>query len=306
MQTRAVLASLAVALGGCAGADALAPEQHAPPPERAAVTSVEVAELEISHDGVDRFTSCPPGGELGQDWIPRVPPWSLPPRSADAQPLAPVDPLPPAEPPPDGGARRTPTEKAVTDTFAAFRHCHERALRHDPTQNGHAAIVLRVGAEGRVVAAETYGACELSHEAVACMTGAAAKLRFEPPAGGTATITIPAVFAARGGHASAPPSPNDAYTASAYLTVEGARADLHACDAAARRSGQDLAASATFLLDLDGEGRVVHVHVDPWQGNQELLGCAAHTVERLVFARPPAGRGSVLARVSFNPRLGTK
>jgi hypothetical protein len=284
----------------CAGPESASQGGARSASQAANTTSVEVAELEIvGGGGVDRYVSCPPAGELGQDWIPKLPAWTPSKRSEAAPPLDAASLAVTA----DG---RTPTERAVFETYPDFRRCYQRGLLHDPTQDGHAAIVLRVAGDGRVAAVEAYGVCELSAEVVSCMKGTAAKVRFEPPAGGSATITVPAVFTTRGGRMHEHPSANDAYTAAAYVTLEQARPELHACDTSARRSGQDLQASASFQIDVDGDGRVLHTHVDNWRGNQDLLSCAAHAVEQLAFEKPPAGRGSILARITFNPRAGTK
>ena len=297
-----VFATLALAAGGCGGSDAENGGARTAGTDKPAVTSIEVAELEISGTAVDRFTSCPPAGELGQDWIPKLPAWTPPAKNPNAPPPPPDSPdLPP--PIADG---RTATEKAIFDTYPEFRKCYQRGLLHDPTQDGHAAVVLRVGPDGHVAAVESYGVCELSSPVVACMKTAAGRLRFEPPAAGAATITIPTVFTTRGGRPHEHPSPNDAYTAAAYVTVESARPELHLCESAARRAGQALQATATFLIEVDAEGKIVHTHIDPWSGNQDLLACAAHAFEKLAFEKPPAGRANILARLSFNPRAGSK
>jgi hypothetical protein len=291
---------VAASIFACGGPE-LSSEGARAPTSGESLTSVEIAELEIAgSSGVDRFTSCPPAGELGQDWIPKVPPWAPPAAKLAASPALGAD-APPSVP--DG---RTPTERAVFETYADFRRCYQRGLLHDPTQDGHAAIVLRVGPDGRVAAVESYGVCELSSEVVACMKANAGKLRFDPHTAGSGTITIPAVFTPRGGRMHEHPTSNDAYTAAAYITLEQARPELHTCDEAARRAGQELQATASFHLDLDAEGRVLHTHVDDWRGNQDLLACAAHVLERLAFDKPPAGRGRVLARIGFNPRAGSK
>jgi hypothetical protein len=293
----------AVLVVACGGGSAENDGARAPGKD-ANVTSIEIAELEISGGkGIDRFTSCPPPGELGQDWIPRLPPWSPAKQEAPKQPDTSGEPVGLPPPTPDG---RTPTEKAIFDTYPDFRRCYQRGLLHDPTQDGHAAIVLRIGPDGKVGVVESYGVCALSSEVISCMKAYAGKLRFVPPASGAQTITIPAVFTTRGGRPHEHPSPNDAYTAAAYTRLEEARPDLHLCEQSARSSGQELQAVASFLIDLDAEGRVAHTHVDNWSGNQELLACAAHALEKLSFDKPPAGRGSILARISFNPRAGTK
>ncbi len=266
------------------------------PEAHPSTTSIEIAELEIG--AVDRFTSCPPPGELGQGWIPPLSPWS-PPVSTAAAIAAPA-----AAPQPSDG--RSPTEKAIHDTYSDFRSCYHRGLVHDPTQDGHAAIVLRVGPDGRVAEVDAYGACDLSSEVVACMKRSAERLRFDPPEAGALTVTIPAVFTSRGGHGHPRPTTNDAYTAAAYVILEGARPALHACEKGARKSGAQVEASATLALELDAKGLVVHTRLEPWSGNQELLACAANAVGALVFPAPPGHKGTVLARLIFNPRTGTK
>src|SRR5262245_14462795 len=108
---------LTIAAVACGGTNAEQPGVNEP---RRGGTNVEVAELEIGADGLDRFRACPPPGELGQGWIPPVPPWSAPAPSAtpkDKDPQAQADsPLPPK---PDDG--RTETERAIADTFRGFR-----------------------------------------------------------------------------------------------------------------------------------------------------------------------------------------
>ncbi len=284
---------VAASSGACGGTTA-------PPVEPNDVdrpTNAEVAELEISSSNVDRFSWCPPPGELGQGWIPPLSPWSPPAveKSADAVP---------AQPSYSRGV--TPTERAIADTLPAFRSCYRHGLFKDATQDGHVAIVARITADGRVAKVETYAGCDLSGEAIACMMNATRGLRFDPPADGSATIVIPAVFAPRKGHAHREPSSNDVYTAGAFLTVESARPALHACEEGARHAGKPVEASGTFTLELDARGKVLTQHVDPWKGDQELLTCAAAVIEKLQFAPPTGGKGNMIARIVFNPRAGTK
>jgi hypothetical protein len=266
-------------------------------------TSVEVAELEIAASGLDRFVACPPPGELGQGWIPAIPPWTAPPAPASKD--APRDPEPALPPLPDDG--RTETERAIADTYRSFRGCYRQGLVRTSHQDGHAAIVLRVGGDGRVVAVEHYGACDLSTEVIGCLRAAGQKLRFRPPAKGSDTITIPAAFTpshSRMEHEH--PSPNASYAASAFITVENARPDFHACETSARRAGKPVEASASFALDVGPDGRVAHTHVDNFLGDTDLLTCAANVFGKLTFSPPPGGRGNVLARIAFNPRAGSR
>ncbi len=272
---------------------------------RPTTTSVEVAELEISGAGVDRFVSCPPPGELGQAWLPPLRPWSPPRRPSEGRdegesPRVGETALTGARLEVAIGDRKTTTQ-AITETFPDFRRCHQRGRSIDPTQEGHVAIVLRVGPDGQVAEAEAYGACSISSEVILCMQASAKKLRFDPPGEAGMTVTIPALFASRDGYKQEQPAMNDGYTAAAYVTLEEARPMLHACEA-----NEPVEASATFALSLDARGKVVAAHVDPWSGNQEMLRCAAQAMQSLRFEPPPHGRGSVLTRIVFNPRAGTR
>jgi len=65
-------------------------------------------------------------------------------------------------------------------------------------------------------------------------------------------------------------------------------------------------ASGTFTMTLGADGQVLRAHVDPWSGEQSILACAAHELEKLRFSAPPNGTGFVIARLNFNPRQGTR
>lgn len=268
------------------------PSQRTPP-------SAEIAELEIRGGGIDRFATCPPPGELGQQWIPHVAPWTPPATSDAGAPVVDQDFIARTE-------GRTPTEMAVEATRRDFRSCYRRSLVHRSSPEGRVAIVVRVGGDGRVAKVEEYAACELDPDAIACMKATASRLRFPPPASGEGTIVIPAVFTSREGMHRTVGSTNDSYTAAAYVTLEGARAALHACDDEARRSQRPLAATGTFTMQVAADGQVTHTHIDPWTGEQSLLVCAARALDQLKFSPPPGGHGVVVARLNFNPRQGTR
>ncbi len=291
-----LFAGLVSAACGSSEAHPVTPEGQLPPEPHG--TNVEVAELEVSYSGIDRFTSCPPPGELGQDWIPPLPPWTPPSTSGSKETAAPT--------PEDASLRgKRPTDIAIEETRVPFRTCWHRSLVYDPTQNGHVAIVLRVGRDGRVAQVESYGACDLSTQAIQCMKDAAKRVRFSPPAGGSDTITVPAVFSADT-ISRVTPLPADVYAASVYVVIEGLRPALHACESDARQRGASVFASGTFTLTLSGDGKVTHTNIDPWSGDQSLLSCAAQAVQSAQFPPPPGGAATILSRIAFNPRAGTK
>jgi len=264
-------------------------------PERPRGTSIEISDFEVNGDGVDRFSACPPPGEIGQEWYPDIPDWSPPPGSGD-----------------DAGAPtstehfgRTATERAIEDTRLAFRSCYHRGLVQDPTQYGHVAIVLRVGPTGRVLQTDSYGACELQHDVIACMRDVGKALRFDPPAGGKDTIVIPVVFQPRNGE-DVNATRNDSYTAQAYVALEALKPELHACEQRARQEGRNVEAWGVFDMTLDKTGAVSAANVDPYNGDQDLLGCAAEALQKIKLAPPDGGKGRLLARITFNRRAGTR
>jgi len=294
---------VAAAISACASE---APPQVVTPIEtkKADVTSIELAEFEISEYGADRFTHCPPPGELGQRWIPPIPPWTpssaavsfamQTPGTGDADAQTP--------PAPPGQAARL--EQIAQSTRQQFRHCYNRGLLYDPTQDGHVAIVMRLARDGRIAQVEAYGACDISTETIRCMMDSAKPMRFDPPQPGFETITVPVVFSQRERRHAV--GSNDAYTAEAYIALESARPALHACEEKTRKANKSVVATATFALDLDAKGKVVHAHIDPYSGDQDLLACAAEAMDKVGFPPPPAGRGHAIVRLSFNPRPHTK
>ncbi len=271
-------------------------------PSKRQTPVAEVAELEIRAQGVDRFTVCAPPGELGQPWFPQPGPWTAPAVVAsDAGPPSAVD--------EDYITRTksyTPTEQAIEATHRDFRSCYRRGLVRDAAQDGRVAIVLRIGGDGRVARVEEYAACEIAVESISCMKAAAARLRFPPPAGGSDTVLIPAVFTSRDGVRRTSGTVNDGYTARAYVTLEAARPGLHRCEEQARRDLRPLQAAGTFTMTLGADGQVTRAHVDPWTGEQSTLACAARELEKLRFPPPPSGTGVVIARLNFNPRQGSR
>jgi surface antigen len=253
--------------------------------------------LEVNGDGIDRFSSCPPPGELGQEWYPEVADWTPPPNAPKPDTTT--------QPTSTEQLGRTPTERAIEDTRSQFRSCYHRGLVHDPTQYGHVAVVLRVGPNGRVLKTESWGACELQHDVIACMRDVGKAYRFDPPPSGKDTIIIPIVFQPRSG-GGAISTENDGYTAQAYVTLESMRPALHECESRARSAGKDVEAWGVFDMQIDKSGQVTSANIDPYHGDQELLGCAAEVLQRMKLPPPEGGKGKLLARVTFNPRAGTR
>jgi hypothetical protein len=291
----------------------------AAPADMGRVTGVQLATLEIRADQIDRFEHCPPPGEIGQAWIPPLPEWHPPSANASAAvPESAVDgvtdsqsphaaPNPQGagdqvEPPPQGDLAML-IDQAANATRARFRHCYHRGLMVDPTQDGHVALVLRVSRSGSVALVETWGACDLAPETLSCIRDEAARVTLSPPAGGSATVTVPVVFTngdeRRRGQ-------NDGYAAAAYVAVEAMRPRLHECELAARRSGESVFTTVTLRIRVDAHGRPASVGLDSFAGGRGLAGCTAEVMRDATFPPPPAGRGVVIAPIAFNPRPGSR
>jgi hypothetical protein len=308
MRRRLLLLAPAVAmlLAGCGEPPKLV-DPHA------GVTAVELTTFEVRDDQVDRFEHCPPAGEIGQDWVPPIPEWHPPSASTSAA-------VPESAVGASGGdvgqahssdiidesapaSLAVLTDEASNQTRAPFRTCYHHGLLFDPTQDGHVAVILRVDRAGKVASVETWGACDLAPEALVCMRDEAKHVKLRPPQGGSATVTVPAVFTTgKAQHGTA----KDAYAAGAYVAIEAMRPRLHSCEQAAKYAHTSVFASALFSIDVDAKGRGVHVGVDQWKGGQELLQCAAEVLRDAPFVAPPAGRGKVIVPVVFNPRPGTR
>jgi hypothetical protein len=298
-----ILASLP--LGACGSA---------PPPtpvnRTVNITAVELHAFELRDDQVDRFEHCPPAGDIGQDWMPPIPEWHPPSAAADAavpesavgstsvsgDATATPTALPPA-------GRAALTTQAETAARTPFKRCYHQGLFYDPTQDGHVGVVLHVDRTGHVVSVETWGACDLTPAAIACMRDEAGLLRLPPSADGPVTIVVPAVFTQAVPHVR---SANDGYAAASYVALESMRPRLHACLDAAHRAGTGVTASALLTVDVDATGHGVHIAVDQWKGAQDLLGCAAEVVRDAPYPKPPAGQGRVVVPIVFNPRPGTR
>lgn len=273
-------ACFGTALVACGG-PAAAPDEGAEP-----LTSVDVGDFEVHLDGFDRFTVCPPIGALGEPWIPDIHEEGATARAAWREPGV--------------------TDKAIQDTLVPFRSCYRRGLLHDPTQSGHVAIVLRVDAKGNVEKAETYGACELSRETLTCMTDVGKAMKFDPPGGGRDTVILPVSYEPRSGRAVTMSTERSSYAAQVVRRLDAARPALHACERAELSAGRPLEGDGTYRLEIDGKGRVTKVNIDPWRGNQQLLGCGANALEKTMFAAPSSGRAVVFLRLAFDPRRITR
>jgi uncharacterized protein YuzE len=95
-------------------------------------------------------------------------------------------------------------------------------------------------------------------------------------------VTVPIDF----GKTDAAPSK---FVMGASVTLQTAVKDLHACLATEQAKTKATHASASVHLDVDQTGKVIGIDLNPFEGNQDLLSCAA----------------TAIAKVRFNPVQGT-
>jgi hypothetical protein len=267
-------------------------------------STAELATLEIRRDNVDLFADCPPPGEIGQGWYPPPSDWrpspSPNPEAGAGEPRESTGAGEGSQQPAGGAGLRELVDQAYRETHFGLRHCYHENLRFDPTQDGRVAIVMRVGPTGKVEQVETWGACALAPEAIACMRDTAKRVKLRPPAGGYATVVVPGLFTEDRARRHAM---NDSYTAAAYVAVEAQRPLLHRCELSAKRTEEGVYARATMTIDVDARGYASHVSVDLWRGSQPLLACAAEVLKGAVYPKPAGSRGRIIAPIAFNPKL---
>lgn len=96
-------------------------------------------------------------------------------------------------PPPSATGVATENVRGIAAMQADFRACHQAALQHEGAASGGVKLVIRIAADGRVTDVKADG-LKLPRSTVDCLLERAALARFEPPQGGSATITVPVTF----------------------------------------------------------------------------------------------------------------
>ena len=161
--------------------------------------------------------------------------------------------------------------KALADLEPTLRSCLPGQV-----PPGKLVATVEIGKDGVASSVAPLRICGVPWDVAICiqtkMTGAAF--------GGTTArrVQIPMTFAP-----SAPDEP-PRFVAAAMVALQGALRDLHACLSTVQAKTPNASASASFHLDVDLTGKVIGTNLDPWQGNQELLTCAAGTLGKLNFA----------------------
>lgn len=140
-----------------------------------------------------------------------------------------------------------------------FRECYDVALEDNPEEAGRIIEVVRVAADGAVCRAHTSERIGLSTGLAKCIEQRLSGARFSAPGGSGATLSIPVTYIQK----------KQAGPAETIAALE------HCADALKQPT------EATIEYTTDARGAVGDVKVDPWKGDQEVLGCVADALSNV-------------------------
>lgn len=100
-------------------------------------------------------------------------------------------------------------------------------------------------------------------------------------------VTVPIDF-----NAPTAATPNK-FVLGAMTALQSSLKDLHACLSTAQAKEKGTHASASFHLDVDLTGKIIGTDLNPFEGNQDLLTCAATVISKLKFLT----QGTAVVRV---------
>lgn len=96
-------------------------------------------------------------------------------------------------PPPIATGSASESVRGIAAMQADFRACYQASREHEGVVEGGVKLVIRISADGRVADVKAAG-LKLPRSTVDCLLQRASLARFEPPKGGSATITVPVTF----------------------------------------------------------------------------------------------------------------
>ena len=192
----------------------------------------------------------------------------------------------------DGGLMYSPLERASLPA-GDVHTCIDEAKMAGETPVGSTTFLVSVGVDARVSSVEVVDSCGVSAHAILCFAQAFrhAKIETQQPTHGTLKLTFddpkPQLRAAAStvGYATV----HD-FVFRASDVMDRAHPLLDACARAASARGKYVPSWAIFSIALEHEGKVSGIDVQPFAGDQPLLGCAAEVLQKLAFPPPPKGR----------------
>ncbi len=134
---------------------------------------------------------APPGDSLWRGGPKTTPPTTI----AMPVPEGPKVPTPLPQPDPSVVGAVPGADAVVRQNKWRFRACYQAALRVDPDAGGAVSVTATINAEGKVIAARGSGGSPTT--LASCIAGSFYQMTFPAPDGGSATLTVNAVFAAR-------------------------------------------------------------------------------------------------------------
>lgn len=194
-------------------------------------------------------------------------------------------------------------ERGVAAIRPSIKRCYDDALLHSPDMDGKATFDMHVAQNGRVEHVEVSSTCGLAADVVLCVRDAMGRAEFE--AGQAMTARIPVAFVSQA-------TPSTATSTVGFVTVSDfvvraneemnkAKRPLAECAKKAAARGKFPPTWAELTVTLEPDGKVHEIQVDPYAGDQALLGCAAEAVEKVAFPPPPKGARTFHQRISFEP-----
>jgi hypothetical protein len=174
-----------------------------------------------------------------------------------------------------GEAPMLRADEVVARLKQGFRECYDAELQDNPEEAGRIIEVVRVAADGAVCKTHASERIGLSAPLAKCMEQKIAGARFSAPGGNGATLSIPVT-----------------YLQKKHVGPTETIATLEHCADALKQPTE-----ATIEYTTDARGAVNDVRVDPWKGDQEVLGCVADALSATVH--PPDTHFVVQAR--FQP-----
>ena len=89
------------------------------------------------------------------------------------------------------GGQVSNAQSVVSRMGAAFRRCYTNGLNSDPNMSGKVTLTARIGPNGEVQSVSVSTSGTISGDVAQCIANRLRSAQFDPPEGGTATISIP-------------------------------------------------------------------------------------------------------------------
>lgn len=165
---------------------------------------------------------------------------------------------------------------AITRLREKFTGCYKRLLESDPEARGRLIEDIKIAPDGSVCAVSTSERIGLPADLATCIERIVASAQFMPPGGNGSMLRIPVTYVHQ------QHGVRDAWPTLATAAIE------HCAESVKQPT------EATIQYTTDDAGAVGDVRIDPWKGDQDVLGCTADALHGV--QHPPRMRFVVHAR----------